>query len=395
MPTNLRPRTGVVLIDTSGATVEPVFTMPLIQERPGRVLVIKDSTEYLHEIPLTLSTSGDNTFHGGDTTMVLDQKGEAITFVAGADNVWYKRSSQREDIFTVSTAQIVWGIDLHASVDFYGSDGPNSNNNYMTYPKYESSLLYADFDEKSTLTLWYDEYRVGLESTFSTFVNNNARFSTVEASSTFVKVTNFDSYIGPYMCEVETLEYDPTYGWYAKSYIYKRDVSSATATLTVASSLTYSTLMAPDMVDIDTLVLQLLIANNRKSAYILEARQSTSVNKFIDGTSLNYDLLAAPDMATADTLVLLSTMGSNSVKAYMSTCNQRNSHTPLCLAETMYYDTITSPYMTNVQQIRFTAPTGTTGATGATGATGTTGATGATGATGTTGATGATGPTGP
>lgn len=246
--------TTMILVSTRSSPNNAYLTLPKIDESNiGRMFVIKDKDSYFHTSSLILSTSATDRFQYGMSTLKLTHDDESITIMAGPNDIWYKTMSQREEKIIVSTARIYKGIQLYqqlAPTDMIASDAY-----FGKFRPGVSSLLYAAYDKKSTLQLYFDGYPVIIESTFSTLVAPLVNFSTVAVRSTFIPHLNFEEisdFVRPYMCDIQVLGLTYNSNYMFKTYAPQVNFNSVTVKqeASIASAIFYE-LQAPNMTEIE------------------------------------------------------------------------------------------------------------------------------------------------
>ena len=80
---------GLVSVNTT-STAKSV-DLPLTSQRQGRVITIKDAYGFANTNPITVNTTGGNTFEDGTTSYVINKQFASVTFVAKGTQ-WIKTS---------------------------------------------------------------------------------------------------------------------------------------------------------------------------------------------------------------------------------------------------------------------------------------------------------------
>jgi len=91
---------GFLAVDT---TTAKNISLPLTSSRPGRILTFKDRTGNASTNPVTITTSGADTFQDGSTTYYLNQPFQSITFIARG-GLWLTENDVPKTYFTSTLA---------------------------------------------------------------------------------------------------------------------------------------------------------------------------------------------------------------------------------------------------------------------------------------------------
>lgn len=109
---SVNANTSFALIDTSSNP--GVISLPSASEVPGRVLTFKDKTGTFTTHPLTLQTTGSDTFENGQTTKVVQEAYGTIQLIASG-TTWYTiaaTQTPQSAIDTLSTGKLTNSLRL-------------------------------------------------------------------------------------------------------------------------------------------------------------------------------------------------------------------------------------------------------------------------------------------
>lgn len=170
--------TGLFLADT---TNNPgTVTLPLVSERQGRTITIKDAAGTSQLNPITIQTTGSDVFENGATTLTLSMANSFTTVTAGSNAlgnpVWYITggnhvSTLQTDTLALRDGNIVIGLTLSSGYLLANGQfiSTNYNSNFPTSFSGKSLVVSSLFTSTLTVTDHSDigQLNVGVFSTIA------------------------------------------------------------------------------------------------------------------------------------------------------------------------------------------------------------------------------------